>query len=533
MRHLRRAPRSQGRRLGARGGAPSEGYAWHAPSLARVTDEGRPCVKSRAGPGRPCANDEARTVAERSSRLGATRPVMREERCRQGTEQDERTRGLNGRGMGDCTGQGSGVAGRRGRGFGRVGLAVGPWTGRGWGAEGSRRAGGTTTSRDSAPSRRGSRPYWRASSVVSRASRSETDRLGEAEGTLWPQKTGAWVPASDRSPAAAQERRGREGPSLRGRGHEIGVSGRRPGQPSSSFWGEHGPPPFSSKPTMGTCSRSTPERAVQCSCTTSRAPVSTARPSIRSSESLPTPTTGGSSGSLGRRTGLPVHAYPETLRPRHSEKNGVRTLMGLLWRSRCAEAADRAEAERVSGAVSPGVWTSGEIKASGMAARGRSATTSCAAERTGSGPHRHPPLPGSGEPTSGSSSVRCAANAGLLNTPSARGGRTSGKTRLAVAGGTHLSAPGRENLADTVSRLGELQLSHPSPQPSAAGRRHRGLSQAFGAGSSTALLGRRWSVGRSPGAVVGRPGRPHAETRWGRSCAGCGRGPETAPPRPR
>jgi 7,8-dihydropterin-6-yl-methyl-4-(beta-D-ribofuranosyl)aminobenzene 5'-phosphate synthase len=165
--------------------------------------------------------------------------------------------------------------------------------------------------------------------------------------------------------------------------------------------------------------------------------------------------TGGLPTLLKRRAGLPVHAHPEFLRPRYSEKNGVKTPKGLPLSPAALKRQAELKLSESPERVLPGIWTSGEIE-----------------ERTepeGRSPH-HLVRSGEGwvpdpyrddlslvlETGAGLFVVCGCCHAGLLNTL-IHVRRHFGEDPVGIAGGTHLVGAGREQLAQTVTRLREVR----------------------------------------------------------------------------
>ena len=187
---------------------------------------------------------------------------------------------------------------------------------------------------------------------------------------------------------------------------------------------------------------------------------------------------GGLPTLLERRTGLPIHAHPELLRPRYSEKGGVKTSKGLPLSPEALKGQAELKLSESPERVLPGIWTSGEIKER--------------SEPEGRSPHH---LVRRGEDwvpdpyrddlslileTDAGLFVVCGCcHAGLLNTLT-HVKRHFGEDPVGVAGGTHLVGAGGEQLAHTVARLRELHspmlhLNHcTGPAAFVA------LSQAFG-----------------------------------------------------
>ena len=188
--------------------------------------------------------------------------------------------------------------------------------------------------------------------------------------------------------------------------------------------------------------------------------------------------TGGLPALLGRRTGLSVHAHPEILRPRYSEKNGVRTLMGLPWSPDALKRQIELKLSESPEQVFPGVWTSGEITERNEP-EGRSAHHLVRRGEDWSPDPYRDDLSLVLETDAGLFVVCGCCHAGLLNTL-LHVKDHFGEDPVAVAGGTHLVGAGPEQLAHTVSRLRELHspvlhLNHcTGPAAFVA------LSQAFG-----------------------------------------------------
>jgi 7,8-dihydropterin-6-yl-methyl-4-(beta-D-ribofuranosyl)aminobenzene 5'-phosphate synthase len=165
--------------------------------------------------------------------------------------------------------------------------------------------------------------------------------------------------------------------------------------------------------------------------------------------------TGGLPALLERRAGLPVHAHPELLRPRYSEKNGVRTAKGLPMSpealKRKAELRLRESPERVL----PGVWTAGEVEERGEP-EGRSPGHVVRREEDWAPDPYRDDLSLVLETGAGLFVVCGCCHAGLLNTL-AHVRHHFGEHPVAVAGGTHLIGAGREQLEHSVTRLRELR----------------------------------------------------------------------------
>jgi 7,8-dihydropterin-6-yl-methyl-4-(beta-D-ribofuranosyl)aminobenzene 5'-phosphate synthase len=164
--------------------------------------------------------------------------------------------------------------------------------------------------------------------------------------------------------------------------------------------------------------------------------------------------TGGLATLLQRRAGLTVHAHPEVLRPRYSERDGTKTPRGLPMSSeevmRQADLRLHQSPERVL----PGVWTSGEITER-PEPEGRS-PHHLVRRRGGWGPDPYADDLSLVLETSAGLFVVCGCcHAGLLNTLR-HVSRHFGQDPVGVAGGSHLIVAGREQLARTVEGLREL-----------------------------------------------------------------------------
>ena len=187
---------------------------------------------------------------------------------------------------------------------------------------------------------------------------------------------------------------------------------------------------------------------------------------------------GGLPAVLERRKGLPVHAHPELVRPRYSEKNGVKEPKGLPMSPEELERQAELKLSASPEQVLPGVWTSGEIEER-TEPEGRSARH---VVRDGNAwrpdPYRDD-LSLVLETGAGPFVVCGCCHAGLLNTLT-HVRRHFGEDPVGVAGGTHLVGAGREQLTHTLSRLRGfgspmLHLNHcTGPAAFVA------LSQAFG-----------------------------------------------------
>ena len=188
--------------------------------------------------------------------------------------------------------------------------------------------------------------------------------------------------------------------------------------------------------------------------------------------------TGGLPTILERRTGLPVHAHPDILRPRYSEMGGAKSLKGLPWSPEALEQRAELRLSESPERVLPGVWTSGEIVERD--------------EPEGRSPH-HLVRHGEGwapdpyrddlslvlETGAGLFVVCGCCHAGLVNTL-AHVKRHFGEDPVGVIGGTHLVGTGPAQLAHTVDRLREfhspvLHLNHCTGPPAFVA-----LSRAFG-----------------------------------------------------
>ena len=215
--------------------------------------------------------------------------------------------------------------------------------------------------------------------------------------------------------------------------------------------------------------------------------------------------TGGLPALLERLPGLPVHAHPEILRPRYSEKDGVKTLKAL---PSSPDALKQQAALRLSESpeqVFPGVWTSGEIKER--------------SEPEGRSPHHlvrddenwlpdpyRDDLSLVLETRAGLAVVCGCCHAGLLNTITHER-HHFGEGPVAVVGGTHLVDAGPEQLADTVDRLREFRLADSSPQPLHGPGGLRGPVPGLrGAGRSLPCRHDTGALRPCRGVVVGRPG---------------------------
>jgi 7,8-dihydropterin-6-yl-methyl-4-(beta-D-ribofuranosyl)aminobenzene 5'-phosphate synthase len=142
------------------------------------------------------------------------------------------------------------------------------------------------------------------------------------------------------------------------------------------------------------------------------------------------------------------------LRPRYSEKNGVRTFRGLPLSPEELDRRAELRLNRSPERVLPGIWTSGEIEERSEP-EGRSS--------------RHVVRHGEGwapdpyqddlslvlETDAGLFVVCGCCHAGLLNTLT-HVKRCFGEEPVGVAGGTHLAGAGREQLAHTIARLRQL-----------------------------------------------------------------------------
>jgi 7,8-dihydropterin-6-yl-methyl-4-(beta-D-ribofuranosyl)aminobenzene 5'-phosphate synthase len=164
--------------------------------------------------------------------------------------------------------------------------------------------------------------------------------------------------------------------------------------------------------------------------------------------------TGGLPTLLQRRAGLTVHAHPEILRRRYSERGGKRTPRGLpLSPEELTRRADLRLHEAPE-RVLPGVWTSGEI-AERTEPEGRS-THHLVRRGEDWSPDPYRDDLSLVLETGGGLFVVCGCcHAGLLNTLR-HVRRHFGEDPVGVAGGTHLIGAGREELARTVERLREL-----------------------------------------------------------------------------
>ena len=188
--------------------------------------------------------------------------------------------------------------------------------------------------------------------------------------------------------------------------------------------------------------------------------------------------TGGLPTLLERRPGLPVYAHPELLRPRYSEKGGVKTPKGLPLSPDALRRQATLKLSESREAVLPGIWTSGEIKERSEP-EGRSAQHLV---RDGDDwlpdPYRDD-LSLVLETGAGLVVVCGCCHAGLLNIL-AHVRRHFGEDPVAIVGGTHLVGADPGQLAHTVDRLREfhspmLHLNH-CTGPAA----FLALSQAFG-----------------------------------------------------
>jgi 7,8-dihydropterin-6-yl-methyl-4-(beta-D-ribofuranosyl)aminobenzene 5'-phosphate synthase len=164
--------------------------------------------------------------------------------------------------------------------------------------------------------------------------------------------------------------------------------------------------------------------------------------------------TGGLPALLERRPGLAVHAHPDLLRPRYSERDGVKAACGMPENAdTLREQADLKLSERREEVLS-GVWTSGEIEERN--------------EPEGRSPHHLVRCEDEWVPdpyrddlslvleTGGGLFVVCGcSHAGLLNIL-AHVRRHFGEDVVGVAGGTHLVGAGPAHLAHAVARLREM-----------------------------------------------------------------------------
>jgi 7,8-dihydropterin-6-yl-methyl-4-(beta-D-ribofuranosyl)aminobenzene 5'-phosphate synthase len=188
--------------------------------------------------------------------------------------------------------------------------------------------------------------------------------------------------------------------------------------------------------------------------------------------------TGGLPAVLERRRGLRVHAHPDLVRPRYSEKDGVKVPRGLPLSPEVLNRRANLSLSESPERVLPGIWTSGEIKER-CEPEGRSPNHLVRrADGWAPDPYRDD-LSLVLETGAGLFVVCGCCHAGLLNTL-AHVKRHFGEDPVGIAGGTHLVGAGRVQLARAITRLREsgspmLHLNHcTGPAAFVA------LSQAFG-----------------------------------------------------